>query len=148
MDTKSLCVGAVSQDERFGGIAAQAGSVYQSTLGYPPVGEWIHIVATWENGVDCKVYLNYNHQDTRAAMNNEGHPDISIGGLETARRNAIDASISQLRIYSRRLTDADVEQRFQDTCAAYGMCHAVDEPVNVRLPALKFASAYQVAAPC
>ena len=38
---------------------------------------------------------------------------LAVDYVQTARRNAIDASVSQLRIYARRLTDEDVQRRFQ-----------------------------------
>jgi hypothetical protein len=111
----------VLHDARYGGIAAPGGSVYQSSLGYPPVGEWLHIVATFENGHDCKVYLNYRHQDVRATNNDDGGlPDMSIGGLQNYEGHAGDVSIAEVRLYSRRLSDSDVFQLYQASCEKLG----------------------------
>ena len=50
--------GICLHDSRYGGIAAPNGGVYTSTLGAPDVGQWTHVVATFETGADCKVYRN------------------------------------------------------------------------------------------
>ena len=44
----------------FGGIGlGGTGGCYSSTLGYPPIGEWIHVVATWsEANNEAVIYLN------------------------------------------------------------------------------------------
>ena len=111
---RAICI----HDARYGGIAGPNGGVYESTLGYPAIGEWAHIVATFENGADCKVYLNFAHQDSRVVQNNDGRGDLSIGGLvvdggQSMAGHSADVSIAAVRVYDRRLTDADVEQRFQ-----------------------------------
>ena len=44
----------------FGGIGlGGTGGCYGSTLGYPPIGEWIHVVATWsEANNEAVIYVN------------------------------------------------------------------------------------------
>ena len=116
-------------DDRYGGIAGPNGGVYQSTLGFPPLNQWLHVVATFENGQDCKVYLNYEHQDSRPVNNNDGDGDFTIGGLENYNSHTADAWIASVRIYSRRLTDGDVEQRFQESCGRFGVCRAAGSAI-------------------
>ena len=63
-------------------------------LGPPDIGEWTHIVATFETGVDSKVYRNdrYHHLvDSRVTNNGDGDPELSIGGLVNYGNHHIDA---------------------------------------------------------
>ena len=130
-------------------------------LGSPDIGEWTHIVATFETGVESKVYRNdrYHHLvDSRVTNNGDGDPELSIGGLVNYGNHHIDAceantfgcsvltldyhwrqdlyanivcvcpflcalvDISEVRVYSRRLEDQEVAQRYEETCARYHAC--------------------------
>ena len=86
-----LCV---ERSERFadacaaadGGIAGPNGGTYASTLGYPDIGEWTHVVATFENGCSaCAIFRNdAGHQlvDYRPVTSSDGDDQLSVGGLE------------------------------------------------------------------
>jgi hypothetical protein len=48
----------MSYDDRFGGLAMGVGTAYSSTLGYPELGEWIHIVAVYSSDGVATLYQN------------------------------------------------------------------------------------------
>jgi hypothetical protein len=105
-------------DDRYGGVAGPAGYVYASTLGYLNLNAWYHVVVTY--GAHVHVYLNGVAQDAGPANNGEGTPDMSIGGLVNFAGHDVDALISQVRVYGRELSAADVQTRWQSTQARYG----------------------------
>ena len=43
---RAICL----HDSRYGGIAGPNGGTYASTLGFPDIGQWTHVVATFQNG--------------------------------------------------------------------------------------------------
>lgn len=74
--------GICMHDARYGGIAGPNGATYSSILGPPDVGEWTHVIATFENGIDSKVYRNdktHHLIDTRVTTNDVGDPTFTIG---------------------------------------------------------------------
>ena len=87
---RAICL----HDPRYGGVAGPNGGTYESRLGPPEIGEWMHIVATFETGVDSKIYRNdRNHHlaDSRVTNNGDGDPQFSIGGLVNYENHHIDA---------------------------------------------------------
>jgi hypothetical protein len=104
-------------DDRYGGVAGPNGGTAASPLGYPQLGHWAHIVVTY--GTNAKTYLNGQLWDEGAAHNGDGLPDFSIGGLTNFANHYVNALISQVRVYGRELSAADVTKRFQDTVTRY-----------------------------
>jgi len=105
-------------DDRYNGVAGIPGYVYGSTLGFLNLGQWYHVVATY--GVNARCYLNNVVQVEGPASNGEGLPDMTIGGLKLFPGHEVDALISQVRVYDRELTAADVQARWDATRARYG----------------------------
>jgi hypothetical protein len=104
-------------DDRYGGVAGPNGGVVASPLGYPQLGRWAHVVVTY--GVNAKTYLNGQLWDEGPAHNGEGTPDMTIGGLTNFAGHYINGLISQVRVYGRELSAADVTKRFTDTVTRY-----------------------------
>jgi hypothetical protein len=104
-------------DPRYGGVAGPNGGVAASPLGYLPLGRWNHVVVTY--GQHAKTYLNGQLWDEGGANNNGGLPDFSIGGLTNFANHDVDAFISQVRVYDRELSNAEVQARFTDTLPRY-----------------------------
>jgi|EP01046_Picozoa_sp_COSAG06_P022067 hypothetical protein len=118
---RAICL----HDSRYGGIAGPNGGTYQSTLGYPEVGAWTHVVATFQNGVNCPVYRHdAAHQliDHRMVQNGDGDPQFSVGGLENYDGHIVDAYIAEVRTYDRILSYEEVDARYRSTCDRYGAC--------------------------
>ena len=144
---RAICL----HDQRYGGIAGPNGGVYSSTLGFPEIGEWTHIVATFANGADCPVYRNDAHHqltDSRVVNNGDGDESFSVGGLENYgefdrlqrmflavlrlhtgpwRRVAtanhhVDAYIAEVRTYDVVLGADAVRERYLSTCERYNAC--------------------------
>eukprot|EP01043_Picozoa_sp_COSAG02_P037835 COSAG02_NODE_2869_length_7863_cov_5.126610_4_plen_830_part_00 len=139
---RAICL----HDQRYGGIAAPSGATYQSTLGYPEIGQWTHIVATFQNGVDCNVYRkDAAHQliDHRMVQNSDGDVQFSIGGLENYANHVVDSNIAEVRVYDRILSDREVDDRYRATCDRYDACPkpqiGTQEACTNRDPALVFA---------
>ena len=61
----------ISYDNRFSGAALGVGGSYASTLGYPALGEWIHLVAT------------YSKSDGVATLYQNGGDLVSGGSQQT-----------------------------------------------------------------
>jgi hypothetical protein len=116
-------------DDRFAGIAGPNGwegadhrSNVTSTLGYPPVGVWTHAVVTY--GAHVIIYMNGVGCDEGIALNGPGLPDFGIGGPNLAGAYAnhyVDAEISQVRVYDRVLSAAEVVARYTQTRGRYGV---------------------------
>jgi hypothetical protein len=117
--------GVCLHDPRYGGIAGPNGGVYASTLGPPEIGQWTHVVATFQTGVDSKVFRNdrANHlQDSRVTSNDGGEPQFTIGGLANYGNHHIDSYVAEVRVYERVLSYEDVMERYEATCARYHAC--------------------------
>jgi len=109
-------------DDRFGGVYAQIGAVGASTLGVPPLGAWKHIVGVWRQGGEASSWMNGQKDvETTNANNNEGMPDMTIGGLANFAGHEVFAEISQVRVYGRALSDDEVMGRFASTRARYNV---------------------------
>jgi hypothetical protein len=50
--------------------------------------------------------------DSRVTNNGDGNPQFTIGGLANFGNHHIDATIAEVRVYSRVVSQADVEARF------------------------------------
>jgi len=106
-------------DERFGGVAGPPGYTFASQLGFLDLNRWYHVVVTY--GSNANVYLNGVRQNEGVAQNNNGWPDMTIGGLSSQWPNhEVDALISQVRVYDRELSPQDVQARWAATRARYG----------------------------
>jgi len=108
-------------DSRFGGIASGiGGKTYNSTLGYPNINEWYHVIATFENGnSQCAVYVHGEDGSTQVQniekpLNNKaGHSSFSVGGLVIPQlRHTVDAIISTVRVYDKVLSSDEVHTIF------------------------------------
>jgi hypothetical protein len=113
-------------DDRYGGVAGPDGGVYASSLGYLSLNRWYHVVVTYEApqaGVVGSevVYLNGVAQTIRPPSNNEGLPDMSIGGLPNFAAHDVDALISQVRVYARVLAPTEVQNHYNSAKARYGL---------------------------
>ena len=142
---RAICL----HDQRYGGIAGPNGGVYSSTLGFPEIGEWTHIVATFANGADCPVYRNDAHHqltDSRVVNNGDGDESFSVGGLENygefarlqrmfsrwaafshrccvaTANHHVDAYIAEVRTYDVVLGADAVRERYLSTCERYNAC--------------------------
>jgi len=110
----------VVTDQRFGGIASPLGFAYPSKLGYPIVGKWYHVVATFENGKKTWLYVNDGSSPTAVvaqqvkANNNDGNPKFSIGGQHRWGGHTVDAVVSTVRIFDKVLNVDEVNNLFDN----------------------------------
>jgi hypothetical protein len=105
-------------DDRYGGVAGPTGGNPQaSPLGYPQLDRWAHVVVTY--GSTVKTYLNGQVWNEGPANNGPGLPDFSIGGLTAFAGHYVNAFISQVRVYGRELSSADVSTRYTTTLPRY-----------------------------
>jgi len=107
-------------DQRFGGIASPLGFSYPSKLGYPTVGKWYHVVATYENGKKTWLYVNDGSSATAVVAqqvkpnNNNGNPKFSIGGLRNYGGHTVDAVVSTVRVFNKVLNEVEVNNLFDN----------------------------------
>ncbi len=106
-----------------GDVARRDGSVYKSAVPFPKVGEWVHIVATFENHKNCALYVNgVMYFYPRPPFNTAGSRGLQLGGLKADMpRSLSDVWLSQLILWSRVLSASDVKARFAAGAARYGI---------------------------
>jgi hypothetical protein len=104
-------------DPRFAGAAASQGTgiINTAALGYPSLGKWHHVVATY--GTNAKIYLDGVVANEGPARNGPGLTDFSIGGLVLYPTHSVDALISSVAVYDRELSALDIAAR-QSACLA------------------------------
>ena len=86
---------------------------------------WLHIVATYNNGTEQKIYVN-GIQDGAASNPNEGTNTTTTTQMRWGDRAdgyAVDTQIGQARFYSAALTPAQVAQNYLATKNDYPNGH-------------------------
>jgi len=102
-------------DSRYGpgnGARSSAAAVqtpYASNLGYPKVGQWIHVVAAYnENGASTFYRDGVAQRIPGSTKSVAGLTNLILGGHPSDTNSHIDGWISTVRVYDRTLTDAEV----------------------------------------
>jgi len=122
---RAICL----QDTRFEGVAAAGGSAYTSTLGYPTIYNWYHVVATMENGDDAStVYLQKVSETMKKQQhtpnNGEGLTAFSVGGLASYADHTVNAFIPIVRVWDKMLTETEVTALYNEDCGQFGCATA------------------------
>jgi hypothetical protein len=110
----------ILHDDRFGsgGIAFGVGFTYTSTLPAMPIGQWTHIVGTWQNGANCYFYVNGSSTYQILVPSNDGGQNFSVGSAQWVG-HAADVNIAWIRIYNKILAPSDVDTLYQQALALY-----------------------------
>merc|ERR1712153_181703 len=94
-------------DHRFGGVAAPPGRTYSSTLGYPSLNQWYHVVATYNQGQSSgnTVFMRQlggalQSQALPVTRNNGGGlTSFDVGGLTSYGNHHVHADIAVVRVF-------------------------------------------------
>jgi len=106
-------------DARLGKVSMTVGGGWDSGVGAAPVGEWLHVVAVWDQGGTSTVYMNGKKGKKQKTSTKNGAGSSKSESLSIGGRANKDAShntptlISDVRVYNRMLTDAEVTKLFQ-----------------------------------
>ena len=90
-------------------MPGEIANVYTST---PSVGEWYHVVGTYDGSDEVKIYMNGVLENTAtgiSSMNNDQNVSVILGKYETAR---LDGSMDEVRIYNRALSAEEVRYHY------------------------------------
>lgn len=105
------------KDWRLGQVSITTARYWDSKLGSPPVGEWIHLAGVWRHYEPSTAYMNGIPGESTDANNGRGsdpHEVLVIGGRapgDPVHNPAI--AISQVRVYNRALRDSEVLELFK-----------------------------------
>ena len=105
--------GIIMYDERYMGMGMGLGgteSVWQNTKN-PVTGEWLHVVAVFHQGAASHFYVNgVKAPISPTGANNDGSPDLYIGGTEEFDNHNIDGWVKEVKVFDRGLEDDEVEK--------------------------------------
>ena len=108
-------------DNAYRGVAAPHGSTYSSTLGYPSLNQWYHVVATFNQGQSSSgntVFLRQlggalQSQALPAIRNNgAGETSFTVGGLKNYGNHNAHADVAVVRVFEKILTEAEVNNLY------------------------------------
>merc|ERR1712153_69318 len=113
-------------DHRFGGVAAPPGRTYSSTLGYPSLNQWYHVVATYNQGQSSgnTVFMRQlggalQSQALPVTRNNGGGlTSFDVGGLTSYGNHHVHADIAVVRVFEKILTEAEVNELYDSRPAS------------------------------
>ena len=90
-----------------------SGNVAYTASSSITTGQWGNFTGTYEAGVGIKLYVNSVLASTVAYTGNIGnYPDIMFFGGSINANYAMDGRIGEAKVYSKKLTQAEVTQNF------------------------------------
>ena len=115
--------GITTYDTNFGGLSMGIGASYTSTVSYPDVGEWTHIVATWSSDGTATLYKNGGDsaggsQQTKSISSDSGsrYEYIGLNGLGLYSGHTVIGCFAQVQLVNRAVTADEAA----DLYAAFG----------------------------
>merc|ERR1719273_1281702 len=115
--------GITTYDTNFGGLSMGIGASYSSTVSYPDVGEWTHIVATWSSDGTATLYKNGGDsaggsQQTKSISSDSGsrYEYIGLNGLALYSGHTVIGCFAQVQLVNRAVTADEAA----DLYAAFG----------------------------
>jgi len=113
-------------DHRFGGVAAPPGRTYSSTLGYPSLNQWYHVVATYNQGQSSgnTVFMRQLGGALQSQAlpvtrsNGGGLTSFDVGGLTSYANHHVHADIAVVRVFEKILTEAEVNELYDSRPAS------------------------------
>ena len=99
----------ILHDTRFSGLAMGVGNVYNSTLGYPPLGEWVHMIASYSSDGVATMYLNGGDLSggSQQTVTVSDDSDIGLNG-STNSDNQLIGCFAQIQITNRVVSAEEV----------------------------------------
>ena len=111
----------MTYDNRFGGLAMGIGSSYSSTLGYPTLDEWIHIVATYSSDGVATLYTNGGYlrggnQQNKSITGDSGssYKYIGLNGVPKYTNHHVIGCFAQVQLTNRVLSAEEVADLFDE----------------------------------
>ena len=105
----------LTYDTRFSGLAMGVGYAYTSTLGYPALGEWIHIVATYSSDGTATLYQNGGDlgggsQQTMTVSSDSGSSwtNIGLNGVPQYDNHFVIGCFAQIQLINRAFSALEV----------------------------------------
>ena len=105
----------IAYDTRYSGLAMGIGGTYSSTLGYPELGEWIHIVATYASDGTATLYqnggdLSGGSQQTVTVKSDSGSTETTVGlnGLKNYGNHLVIGCFAQVQLTNKVLSAEQV----------------------------------------
>ena len=119
------------------------GTTYASTVGYPNVGEWTHIVATWTSDGVATLYRNGgdsaggSQQTVSVAVDSGSQYDyIGLNGLYHYNSHTVIGCFAQVQLVNRALTAEEVTDLYIAFAIAMNtslMSQSVSHPLSLSL---------------
>ena len=108
--------GIFTYDTRFYGLAMGVGHAYNSTLGYPELGEWIHIVVTYSSEGTATLYQNGGNltergsQQTVTVTSDTGssYTNIGLNGVPNYNNHFVVGCFAQVQLTNKVLSAVEV----------------------------------------
>ena len=99
-------------DNRFDGhVAAAVGHEWQSGLGAPPLGEWLHVVAVFAQGGDSYVFVNGRKSHRTIATNRPSGGQTTLWlGRPHHGGHWCDCWVKMVRVFDECVGDDDIER--------------------------------------
>ena len=99
----------ILHDSRFYGLAMGIGNVYNSTLGYPPLGQWVHIVAVYSSDGVATLYQNGGDLSggSQQSMTVSDDSDVGLNG-STNSDNQLIGCFAQIQMTNRVVSAEEV----------------------------------------
>lgn len=115
-------------DFRLGHVSMTTSQYWDSQLGRAGVGRWLHLVGVWRQEGRCTPFLNGSAGAAcqgRTGRGSDPGERLMIGGRDHGDQfhNAAVA-VSDVRVYSRALSEAEVERLFRRGPSACASDHA------------------------
>ena len=109
----------ISYDTRFSGLAMGIGRRYTSTLGYPSLGQWVHIVAVYSSDGIATLYqnggdLSGGSQQSMTVTANSGSVETNVGlnGLANRDDHFVVGCFAQIQMTNHSLDAEEVSDLY------------------------------------
>lgn len=112
----------LTYDTRFSGAAIAVGTSYTSTLGYPELGEWIHLVATYSSDGVATLYQNggdltvggSQQTVTVTADSGSSWTNIGLNGVPKYNNHFVVGCFAQVQLTDRVLSAEEVADLYAE----------------------------------
>ena len=114
--------GILTYDTRFSGVAMGVGHSYSSTLGYPELGEWIHLVVSYSSDGTATLYQNGGDlteggsQQTVTVTSNSGssYTNIGLNGVPIYSSHFVVGCFAQVQMTDKVLSAEEVASLYTE----------------------------------
>ncbi len=120
--TSGFILGISSSGELYPEVWDTGGARYSFEAGHVPIGEWSHVVFTWETGNQMAGYINGQQVDAVA----NGANNIGLTSTEHMRLGTTswgghyyDGDMDDVRIYNRVMTPAEINATYMNDNSDY-----------------------------